>query len=294
MLNIPLDTFKTLFNLRWCDWDGAAGNQCFDLAQFWNFVLGGQPFTGATADLIYNQPQTIYVQVANTPSNFPVAGDIIVWKWPHVGIVISADANQVTVLEQNDPTDSNCHIKTYDYSGVIGWLHPKQLPEDPQAELSQSNADRDTNYNLALALFNALGISLDPNNKEASKQEGVQKINDLKTQHDQDILTITAIKKTNSDIEANDAQLAERLLAAEHATQDAVADRKAIYDKLGVATTQDALSAIIALQKPTTEAARYIIPVMEEMYKNLQKGKKITFSEWVQLGFNLFIKKGGK
>lgn len=136
MLSITLNDFKELFNLHWVDWDGAYGNQCEDLAQFWNKILGGSPFTGATADLIYNQPQNIYTQVPNQPDNFPLAGDIIVWNWPHVAIVLSADVNSITVLEQNDPTNGSCQVKTYNYNGVIGWLHPNQLPQDQQSALS--------------------------------------------------------------------------------------------------------------------------------------------------------------
>ena len=124
---ITIDQFFALFTGHWVDWDGYYGNQCEDLANFYSFAIGGQPFTGATADLIYNQTQNgFYEQVKNDPTNYPGKGDIVVFNWPHVGICTGNNTNSSTVelLEQNDPARSNAHIKLYpNYDGVIGWLH---------------------------------------------------------------------------------------------------------------------------------------------------------------------------
>ena len=134
MLNIKISDFFTLFTGHWCDWDGAYGNQCVDLVQFWNKILGGSPFTGNAKD-IYNQPQTIYVKVPNTPTGVPVEGDIPVWDGAfnggpgHVGVATkNCTINTLEVVEQNDPLNKNVQVKQYDYSHVIGWLHPKALP----------------------------------------------------------------------------------------------------------------------------------------------------------------------
>ena len=126
------DAFVAFFNGIYCDYDGADGDQCFDLANAYSRWIGGQSFVGATADLIYNQAGDFYTAIPNTPDGVPQKGDLVIWSWPHVGIATGENSNtsQFEVLEQNDPTDSDCHIKQYlNYNGVIGWLRPKVLPD---------------------------------------------------------------------------------------------------------------------------------------------------------------------
>jgi len=146
-----IQSFFDFFTGIYCDYDGAYGDQCFDLANAYSRWIGGQRFTGATADLIFNQPGDFYTQIPNTLDYVPQKGDIVIWNWPHVGIATgnNSDTNQFEVLEQNDPGGSNCHIKLYpNYNGVIGALRPKQLPQEEQAELDQLRSDRDKNWNL--------------------------------------------------------------------------------------------------------------------------------------------------
>ena len=157
---MTVDQFLTFFNGIYADYDGAYGDQCFDLANYYSRWIGGPRFTGATADLIINQAGTFYTRIDNTPEGFPQKGDIVVWNWPHVGMATgnNTDTNKFEVLEENDPTNSDCHIKVYDYSGVIGWLRPNVLPVDQQAELDQMRNERDTNWNLyqqEIGLYNA-------------------------------------------------------------------------------------------------------------------------------------------
>lgn len=106
--------------------DNVDSPQCFDIAQLWSKNLGGQRFTGATADLIFQQPQNgFYQQIANEPTNYPQSGDIVVFNWPHVGICTgnNTNVNTLELLEQNDPEGSPTHTKVYrNYDGVIGWL----------------------------------------------------------------------------------------------------------------------------------------------------------------------------
>ena len=155
---MTINEFLTYWNGIYCDYDGVYGDQCFDLANAYSRWIGGQRFTGATADLIFNQAGDFYTQISNTPTGFPIKGDIVVWNWPHVGICTGnkTDANQLEVLEQNDPTNSNCHFKSYNYVGVLGWLRPKVLPQDLQIELDQVRADRDKNWNSYTACQNNL------------------------------------------------------------------------------------------------------------------------------------------
>lgn len=146
--------FLDFFNGIYADYDGAYGDQCFDLANLYSRWIGGQRFSGATADLIFNQPGDFYIQIPNTLDYVPQKGDIVIWNWPHVGIATgeNSDVNQFEVLEQNDPGGSNCHIKIYtNYNGVIGALRPKQLPQDDsQTTIDELRTARDTNWNLHL------------------------------------------------------------------------------------------------------------------------------------------------
>lgn len=151
MLNIIPEDFIILLNgvAARIVADGVSTPQCFDVAQLWARVIGSTPFTGATADLIYNQPGSMYTQVPNSANNFPVKGDLVIWSWPHVALATgnNTNSNSFEVLEQNDPTGSECHIKTYNYNGVIGWLHPNQLPENQQAIIDQLRQKRDDDWN---------------------------------------------------------------------------------------------------------------------------------------------------
>lgn len=132
MQGLTVDNFIQFWNGIYGDYDGWYGPQCFDLANYYSRWIGGQRFTGGTADAIYQQTQNgFYTQIANEPLNYPVKGDIVIFNWPHVGIATgkNTDVNHLELLEMNDPKGSNSHIKFYDnYNGVIGWLRPVHLP----------------------------------------------------------------------------------------------------------------------------------------------------------------------
>lgn len=132
MTGLTVDNFFQFWTGIYGDFDGYYGCQCEDLANYYSRWIGGQPFTGDTADLIFNQTQNgFYTAIPNGPDNFPQRGDIVVWSWPHVGIATgnSTDMWKFEVLEQNDPLKSNCHMKQYqNYNGVLGWLRPSHLP----------------------------------------------------------------------------------------------------------------------------------------------------------------------
>ena len=192
---MTISEFLTYFNGIYVDFDGAYGGQCFDLANGYSRWIGGPRFTGETADLIINQAGTFYTRIDNTPSGFPVKGDIIVWNWPHVAIATgdNTDANAFDCLEQNDPTGSDCHLKHYSYSGVIGWLHPINLPPDNQVLMDQLRADRDTNWNL---YQQQLKKNIDQEDIIAAKQKTVDTLTKENLTDKDTINTLTTNKQT--------------------------------------------------------------------------------------------------
>lgn len=284
MLNITVQDFSTLLDgiaaRRVAD--NVATPQCFDVAQLWARVIGSAPFTGATADLIYNQPGDLYTQVANTPNDFPVAGDLIIWNWPHVALVISADVNQVTVLEQNDPTGSECHTKSYNYNGVIGWLHPKQLPTDNQAIIDDLRTARDNNWNLYQAEVS--------NNTQLSQNVATLsgEVSDYKSKYESEQETniklnanLASLGDVLSQVKNEDKQYANESLAAQH-ERDSIKAR--FITTLGLLSltpdvTDDQIKQRIAqLTAPSEQTVNELMPILEQLwdaavYKRVPKVK---------------------
>ena len=89
---------------------------------------------GNASDLFANADEKFFEKILNTPDAIPQAGDIIVWNSKfngtvgHTGIATgTASLDTFECFEQNDPLKSNCHLKTYKYTYVTGWLRPKIL-----------------------------------------------------------------------------------------------------------------------------------------------------------------------
>jgi hypothetical protein len=132
-LNTKFDQFFKQFNGYGLDFDHAYGNQCFDLIQEWNVNWLGNPFIpGGYARQILDADRPGYTRVWNGPVNSPQKGDIVVWGGNynggpgHTGVATGkGDANTFECFVQNDPLGSVCHLKTYSYFAILGWLQPK-------------------------------------------------------------------------------------------------------------------------------------------------------------------------
>lgn len=133
------------------------GFQCVELVNEWLKELGlvTIKFTNAQDfDDHYKSydPDTL-TYTANTPTNVPSPGDIVIWQGPglpygHVAIFVHGDVNQFTSFDQNWPSGSLPHLQQHTYWNVEGWLHPKVLDPvvDPRdAEISTLTAE---NYTL--------------------------------------------------------------------------------------------------------------------------------------------------
>lgn len=125
------------FFLKWnnigCDFDGYYGFQCMDLYQQYNKEVMSGPHlpSPAAADVWNNYPKVLYERISNTPNNFPVKGDVIIWKkapslpFGHISVCYSADTSNFVSFDQNWPVGSTCHFQNHNYTNVQGWLRPK-------------------------------------------------------------------------------------------------------------------------------------------------------------------------
>jgi hypothetical protein len=116
------------------------GRQCFDLVVAWTDLLNiphypgnPSPFPYANAYQIYTDFgsfQATYFDKIAYSGNSPSAGDIVVWSndyysGGHTGVATGALVGSFDCFVQNDPTNSACHTKNYNYNHVLGWLRPK-------------------------------------------------------------------------------------------------------------------------------------------------------------------------
>jgi len=142
---MTVDQFVAKWNGKALDFDGAYGNQCWDLAaQYSREVVGLQ---GGAWDVMPTGPNggaievftvfkaplgTYYNKIANSPdpNNLPIKGDLVIWNWGtfgHIALCLGATSASISVFEQNSPVGSLCHItNAKQWSGCVGWIRPKQ------------------------------------------------------------------------------------------------------------------------------------------------------------------------
>jgi N-acetylmuramoyl-L-alanine amidase len=130
---MTLDDFIAKWNGKGIDVDDYYGFQCFDLAHRYAIDCVGIDIPGkpAAKDL-WDCEIDGYDKIANSPTNVPSKGDVIIWgtaigAYGHVAIFVSGNADSFTSLDQNWPVGSVCHLQPHNYTGVLGWFHPKKL-----------------------------------------------------------------------------------------------------------------------------------------------------------------------
>lgn len=177
---MTFDDFIKKWKDKPVDVDGIYPNQCFDLFHQYHievleltdksilaFPSAYQIFTD------FNRPD-LFEKIINTPTGIPQKGDIIVWgktigQWGHVAIFIDGDANKFNSFDANWPTGTLPHIQQHDYTGVLGWLRVKSLPQtdcDPNWRI-----ERDENHNKYIA-------QLEVNKKLIEQNTALEKEND--------------------------------------------------------------------------------------------------------------------
>lgn len=136
--------FRDQYNNQHIDEDGYYGAQCWDVVARYAREKYGCPSlptgSGGAEGLfrVHAAPITQYFDVvANNPNDanqVPPNGAIIVWSgtwsppWGHTAIKLAGGVGQLmTVFEQNgNNPGGNAYQKQRNYTGVSGWLVPKQ------------------------------------------------------------------------------------------------------------------------------------------------------------------------
>jgi len=119
-----------------CDFDGVLGPQCVDLVNQWATQGKGKPaLQGNAYELLSKAPPAVWLRTANTKTNFPPAGAIVVWHadvpdidvgpFGHCAIALVADGEHLITADQNWDGKAYPAVVVHTYSGVVGWLTPR-------------------------------------------------------------------------------------------------------------------------------------------------------------------------
>lgn len=113
--------------------DGADNGQCTAIPHTWEAGNGWPVVLGNAKDTYADAPVASYDHTLNSQTNYPQPGAIIVWGatwgegYGHTAVVVSANQNIFTCVEQNDGDNGLAHVGSHNYSGVLGWFTPKAL-----------------------------------------------------------------------------------------------------------------------------------------------------------------------
>lgn len=112
--------------------------ECVGLISLWMDNLQIPHEWGNAKDLLANADTNYLDVIYNDPKNlnqFPVQGDIMVFgaSWGggygHTGIIDEATGKDFLLFEQNNPGGNPPEVIGHpNYTGVLGWLHPKSIP----------------------------------------------------------------------------------------------------------------------------------------------------------------------
>lgn len=143
---MTLQEFLIKWNGKYCEVAGSANaqNQCVDLANAYIRDVLGLPIIEWTNAIDFpSKGGDKYTYILNTPTGVPSEGDLVIWgnSPGHIAIFLDGNANSFTSFDQNYPTGSPCHIQGHTYANVLGWMHPKTLPQVDQECMPKSQAE---------------------------------------------------------------------------------------------------------------------------------------------------------
>lgn len=143
---------------------GGITGECVSLVQRWaevNGVSGSPVFPVAAAKDMAGSRGDAFTWIANTPSNQPVAGDIVVMNervgggYGHTGVVTAANLNTFNMFDQwNISGGATAGVRTYNYNSVSGWLRLKNQGDNVGVPNTEYDRVVIENYNLGVSLRN--------------------------------------------------------------------------------------------------------------------------------------------
>lgn len=130
---MTLNQFIEKYNGRYVEIAGSidARNQCVDVVNAYIREVLGFPIIEWTNAVDFpSKANGLYDWIANTPTNVPQEGDIVVWGGAigHIAVFIEGNASSFRSFDQNYPLGSPCHVQGHGYSNVLGWMRAKAAP----------------------------------------------------------------------------------------------------------------------------------------------------------------------
>ena len=147
---MTLNEFVTKYNGKGVDFDKNGHFWCVDLYRaYCAEVLSypQSPLVSGAKDIWENFLTDKFERFLNTPEAIPNKGDVMIWGgnvgggYGHVAVFLEGDVNSFRSLDQNWPTGALVKIVNHKYTSVIGWLRPKEQPDNALAECLKSHAD---------------------------------------------------------------------------------------------------------------------------------------------------------
>lgn len=264
-----VDSFISNWTGKPVDTDGVYPNQCMDLAHEYVKDVLGLPITLLAHPSAYQvftdfTESQYFDKIANTPTGVPQKGDLVVFGQAigangHICIFIEGDVSSFNSFDANWPTGSLPHVQTHNYNGVLGWLHPKNVPPT----VTQVQVDSDTFEQLVTKstkfdAFVAGGYnSIDDVLKAlADKESTIQnQAKDLQTCQ----TNLKQAQDLSTKLNDEDLSTSDQLLDAQHALQpykDTVASFQQVLGLSSEATTSDIVQAIKDLKASKIKPAK--------------------------------------
>ena len=157
--------FLTKYNGKGIDDDGYYGYQCMDLAHRYAKEVVGKDFAPAPAAKdVWNQTIDGYDKIPNTPDGVPSKGDIIIWgvgigPYGHIAIFDHGDVSFFTSFDQNWPLNSLCHYQNHNYTGVLGWFHPQNIPvQNGDPSFNENNIKKAIQFDRITSFLHSISI----------------------------------------------------------------------------------------------------------------------------------------
>lgn len=300
--------------------------QCVGLVERWIDSLALPHVWGNAIDLLNNANKNAFTVVQNTPTNAPSEGDIVVLGSPygpgvdsdnravyfgHTGIATAkCTADILELFEQNDPIGSFPHLNIYNYSSVLGWLHPLVLGntgnsaaattlQQVEDQLKQQ-VDATSSCLTQLKSATEQNVALQAQNTDFTKQ-----VTDLQTQLKQ--ANSNYVDEQNRNISLNDAlktvasenqDKGSQLLDAQHRTGSLQSFLQAFAGKLGIKTTglsdadvaDKSLTVLSEMDKITTAQDKKIMQ-LEAQIKQMPVKPQTTANPGILARFlSIFIR----